>query len=160
MKHLIVVACVGILGLVAAACEPTSGPTAPSATTSPAPVSPPPAPAPAPPTRSRPVLVTSARLSGVVSELTSDGLVPIASVDIYCDACGEFGHTRLETDDHGAYDFGRDGIWDDGTGVIQLLIFKRGYLVPGGSTGPDGSSWRTVKIDGDTRLDLQLVRGD
>jgi hypothetical protein len=106
------------------------------------------------------VLVTSARLSGVVSEMTSDGLVPIASVDIYCDACGEFGHTRLETDDHGAYDFGRDGIWDDGTGVIQLLIFKRGYLVPGGSTGPDGSSWRTVKIDGDTRLDLQLVRGD
>jgi hypothetical protein len=160
MKHLLVVTSVGILGLVAAACEPSSHPTAPSTTTSPAPVSPPPAPAPAPPTRSRPVLVTSARLSGVVSEMTSDGLVPIAGVDIYCDACGQFGHTRLETDANGAYDFGGDGIWDDGTGVIQLLISKLGYLVPGGFEGPDRSGWRTVKIDGDTRFDLQLVRRD
>jgi hypothetical protein len=106
------------------------------------------------------VLVTSARLSGVVSEMTADGLVPIAGVDIYCDACGEFGHTRLETDVNGAYDFGRDGIWDDGTEVIQLLIFKQGFQVLGGPMGPDGSSWQPVKIDGDTRFDFQLVRRD
>ena len=90
--------------------------------------------------------------------MTSEGLVPLAGVEIYCDACGEFGHTRVTTDENGAYDFGRDGIWSDDGDVIAILINKDGYNVSGGSQGPSGSPTRYVKINGDTRFDFQMVR--
>ena len=155
MKQLLVVTRVVLLGLVTAACEPTSSPTTPSAVTVPTPVTPAPTP---PPSQSRPVLKPDNSLSGVVSEMTSDGLVPLAGVEIYCDACGEFGHTRVTTDETGAYDFGRDGIWSDDGDVIAILITKDGYNVSGGSQGPSGWPTRYVKINGDTRFDFQMVR--
>ena len=108
--------------------------------------------------RSQPVLKPDYSLSGVVSEMTSDGLVPLAGVEIYCDACGVVGHTQVTTDDSGTYDFGHDGIWLDGSGVVPILVFKKDYDVPDGSPGPDGSTWRRVRVDGDTRFDFQLVR--
>jgi hypothetical protein len=151
MKQLLIVVSLVIVGLVTAACEPTSSPTAPSAVTIPTPV---PAPSPAP---SRPVL-TPARLSGVVSEMTAAGLTPLAGVEIYCDACGEFGHTQVTTDDSGAYDFGQVGIWLAGGGSIPILIFKEGYDVPSGSQGPLRWTQRYVTINGDTRFDFQMVR--
>lgn len=156
MKQLLVVASVVLLGLVTAACEPSSSPTAPSAVTVPTPVTP--APTPPPPSRSQPVLKPDYSLSGVVSEMTSDGLVPLAGVEIYCDACGEFGHTRVTTDGNGAYDFGRDGIWSDAGDVIAILITKDGYNVSGGSQGPSGWPTIYVRINGDTRFDFQMVR--
>jgi len=155
MKQLLVVASVVLLGLVTAACEPSSSPTAPSAVTVPTPVTPAPTP---PPSQSRPVLKPDNSLSGVVSEMTSDGLVPLAGVEIYCDACGEFGHTRVTTDGNGAYDFGRDGIWSDAGDVIAILITKDGYNVSGGSQGPSGWPTIYVRINGDTRFDFQMVR--
>jgi hypothetical protein len=155
MKQLLVVASVVLLGLVTAACEPSSSPTAPSAVTVPTPVTPAPTP---PPLQSRPVLKPDNSLSGVVSEMTSDGLVPLAGVEIYCDACGEFGHTRVTTDGNGAYDFGRDGIWSDAGDVIGILITKDGYNVSGGSQGPSGWPTIYVRINGDTRFDFQMVR--
>jgi len=120
----------------------------------------PPVPAPTPtpsPSPSRPVL-TPARLSGVVSEMTAAGLIPLAGVEIYCDACGVVGHTQVMTDDSGAYDFGHDGIWSDDGDVIAILINKDGYNVSGGSQGPSGWATRYVKINGDTRFDFQMVR--
>ena len=156
MKQLLIVVSLVIVGLVTAACEPTSSPTAPSAVTVPTPPVPAPTPTPSP-SPSRPVL-TPARLSGVVSEMTAAGLIPLAGVEIYCDACGVVGHTQVTTDDSGAYDFGHDGIWSDSGGVTQILVFKEGYNVPGGSGGPSGWTWRYVRIDGDTRFDFQLVR--
>lgn len=158
MKQFLVVASLVIVGFVTSACEPTSSPTAPSAVSVATPGPPVPAPTPAPsPSPSRPVLRPDS-LSGVVSEMTSAGLVPISDVEIYCDACGVVGHTWVRTDANGAYDFGRDGIWSDGTGVIPVLVFKKDYDVPDGSPGPDGSTWRRVRIDGDTRFDFQMVR--
>ena len=155
MKQLLVVASVVLLGLVTAACEPSSSPTTPSAV----PVPPPVTPAPTPPaSRSRPVLKPDYSLSGVVSEMTSDGLVPLAGVEIYCDACGEFGHTWVTTDENGAYDFGRDGIWSDDGDVIAILITKDGYNVSGGSQGPSHWTTQYVRISGDTRFDFQMVR--
>jgi hypothetical protein len=155
MKQFFIVVSLFIVGIVAAACEPTSSPTAASAVNVPAPVTVAPTP---PPSRSQPVLKPDYSLSGVVSEMTSDGLVPLAGVEIYCDACGEFGHTRVTTDENGAYDFGRDGIWSDDGDVIAILINKDGYKVSGGSQGPSGSPTRYVKINGDTRFDFQMVR--
>ena len=156
MKQFLVVASLVIVGFVTAACEPASSPTAASVVTVPAPVTS--APTPVPPSRSQPVLKPDYSLSGVVSEMTSEGLVPLAGVEIYCDACGEFGHTRVTTDGNGAYDFGRDGIWSDAGDVIAILITKDGYNVSGGSQGPSGSPTRYVKINGDTRFDFQMVR--
>jgi Carboxypeptidase regulatory-like domain len=37
-------------------------------------------------------------LSGVVYEVTPAGQAPIADVSVYCDSCGEFGHTFARTD--------------------------------------------------------------
>ena len=156
MKQFLVVASLVIVGFVTAACEPASSPTAASVVTVPAPVTS--APTPVPPSRSQPVLKPDYSLSGVVSEMTSEGLVPLAGVEIYCDACGEFGHTYVTTDENGAYDFGRDGIWSDDGDVIAILINKDGYNVSGGSQGPSGSPTRYVKINGDTRFDFQMVR--
>ena len=156
MKQFLIVASLVIVGFVTAACEPTSSPTAPSAVTVPTPPVPAPTPTPSP-SPSRPVL-TPARLSGVVSEMTAAGLIPLAGVEIYCDACGEFGHTWMTTDERGAYDFGRDGIWSDDRGVTALLVVKEGYFIPGGSLGPSNWTWQHVRVTGDTRFDFQMVR--
>lgn len=90
--------------------------------------------------------------------MTPGGLVPLAGVEIYCDACGEFGHTSVTTDEDGVYDFGRDGIWSDGGDVRAILIKKDGYDVAGGSQSPSGWTSRYVRINGDTRFDFQMVR--
>jgi hypothetical protein len=152
MKQFLIVVSLVIVGFGTAACEPTASPTAPDG-----PSISTPAPTPAPGLPSYPVL-TPARLSGVVSEMTAAGLIPLAGVEIYCDACGEFGHTQVTTDDSGAYDFGQVGIWLAGGGSIPILIFKEGYDVPSGSQGPLRWTQRYVTINGDTRFDFQMVR--
>ena len=125
-----------------------------SSTLSPSSATPPVA---SPPPSSRAVQ-TEFTLSGVVSEMTPDGLVPLAGVRLYCDACGWFGHAELTTDATGVYHFGDGGIWLDATGLTPILVFKEGYEVRDGSSGPLQWSTRLVKIDGDTRIDFHLVR--
>jgi hypothetical protein len=140
-----------------AGCGPGySAPTSPSgSSTAPRPTT---GPVALPPVSTGPVL-TPASLSGVVSEATPDGPSPIAGVEIYCDACGEFGHTYATTDSAGAYHFGSEGIWLETGGTrIAILVHKDGYLDPLGSLGPTGRSYRYLSIGGDTRFDFQLVR--
>ncbi len=105
-------------------------------------------------------------LFGVVFETTPAGQVPIADVHVYCDACGEFGHTSLRTDANGYYSFSGDlssggGIWL-ATLSIPISVVKEGYEDPPGlppSPGlPVGAGWRNVTVNGDTRFDVQLVR--
>jgi hypothetical protein len=106
-------------------------------------------------------------LFGVVSEPTADGAVPIAGALVYCDACGEFGHTWMTTDANGYYSFSGDlgaggGVWLSGA-PTALSVEKEGYRDPPGlpppSRGlPSGEGWREVVIAGDTRFDMQLVR--
>ena len=137
-----------------ASCD--SAPTSPTSAAPSLPPAPPPA-AP-PPVNANPTL-TPGGLSGVVSELTADGLLPIEGVELYCDACGEFGHTWVTTDASGAYDFGGGGIWlYPGSPRTTILVHKDGYDDPGGSPGPLQWSQRYVTINGDTRFNFQLVR--
>ncbi len=106
-------------------------------------------------------------LYGVVTETTPAGPVPIEDVSVYCDACGEFGHTWARTDANGYYSFSGDlaaggGIWL-GDGPILLAVRKEGYddppdLPPASTRLPSGPGWREVTIGGDTRFDVQLVR--
>ena len=96
------------------------------------------------------VPVVTYTLTGVVSEMTETGLVPIEGVQLYCDGCGsEFGHTFMYTDSNGFYSFS----WLY-PGYQTLLVSKEGYRTPPGQT--DGIF--TMTVTGDTRLDIQLVR--
>ena len=111
--------------------------------------------------------LTGVSLFGVVSEPTPNGQAPIAGVMVYCDVCGEFGHTAVTTDANGYYSFNGDlasggGVWLSGP-ATALLVSKEGYQDPPGMTRPapplpSGPGWRAVLINGDTRFDTQLVR--
>ncbi len=99
-------------------------------------------------------------LSGVVSEMTSAGPSPIAGVMVYCDQCGEFGHTTQFTDPSGNYRFTGDlaaggGVWLRGDAALYLIVSKDGYQDPPGVVR---SGWRDLRLSGDTRFDIALVR--
>lgn len=96
------------------------------------------------------VPVVTYTLTGVVSEMTETGLVPVEGVELYCDGCGsEFGHTFMYTDSNGFYSFS----WLY-PGHQTLLVSKEGYRTLPGQA--DGSF--TMTVTGDTRLDIQLIR--
>jgi len=108
-------------------------------------------------------------LSGVVQEITSTGTrLPIEGANVYCDACGAFGHMWTTTDGNGFYHFSGDlaaggGIWLTGDGLTPLLLGKGGYQDPPGlppliSRRQDPSGWREVRVNGDTRFDMLLIR--
>ena len=82
-------------------------------------------------------------LSGVVFEMTATGPARVEGVDIYCDACGQFGHTWLTTDGNGFYSF--SGVYN---GLTPLLVRKEGYV----------AGRRDATVSGDTRFDIQIVR--
>lgn len=110
---------------------------------------------------------TGVTLFGEVFEATPTGRAPIAGAEIYCDACGEFGHTFLKTDANGYYQFSGDfsaggGVWLNGA-TTPLNVGKEGYRDPDAlptptSHLPGGQGWREVRINGDTRFDIELVR--
>ena len=95
-------------------------------------------------------------LSGLVFELTTTGRIPLEGVQLYCDSCGEIGigHTFARTDGNGRYSF--SGVYS-GNNPIQVNA-KEGYEATDGQ--PLGANWtiRNVLVNGDTRLDIQLVR--
>ena len=93
-------------------------------------------------------------LFGIVSEITPTGLAPVEGVEVYCDSCGEFGHTFTYTDAKGAYSF--SGVYG---GLTPLLIRKTGFqVVDPARTLPDGTGTRNATVNGDTRFDIELVR--
>jgi hypothetical protein len=99
----------------------------------------------------RPTL-TGVTLFGVVTESTANGQTPVSDVSIYCDACGEDGHSWVRTDGNGYYSFSGDldaggGIWLS-AGATVLLLDKEGYQ----------SVRAEVPIMQDTRFDIQLAR--
>lgn len=105
-------------------------------------------------------------LYGAVSEVTAAGQSPLGGVTVYCDACGAFGHTAARTDENGYYSFNGDlasggGVWLSGA-ATPVNVEKEGYQDPPGlprsSTLPSGPGWREIRISGDTRFDVQLIR--
>ena len=106
-------------------------------------------------------------LAGVAFEATATGQLPIEGVTVYCDVCGEFGHTAAKTDRNGYYNFNRDiatggGMWLS-NGLTALHVSKDGYQDPPGlppvTLGVQNpSGWRQIAILGDTQFDIQLVR--
>jgi hypothetical protein len=107
-------------------------------------------------------------LSGLVFEMTPTGQQPIAGVEVYCDSCGESGHTAVMSDANGFYRFNGDitsggGVWVETGITTPLIVAKDGYKDPAGlpprtwpASGTTG--WREVVINGDTRFDIQLAR--
>jgi hypothetical protein len=107
-------------------------------------------------------------LFGVVWGESPTGSAPLAGAVVYCDACGEEGHTWARTDGNGYYSFSGDlsqggGIWVNPGVPIPLLVGKEGYgdpagLPPRSPRSPTGPGWREVTVDGDTRFDMTLVQ--
>ena len=103
-------------------------------------------------------------VSGVITELTPSGPVPVEHVSVYCDACGERGHSTSYTDSDGRYSFPaesglRAGIWLAPGVATTLLVRKEGYgLIAADVVYSGGLIGRLVTITGDTRFDMQLVR--
>ena len=101
-------------------------------------------------------------LAGVVFEMTSAGNIPVEGVTVYCDPCGPpIGHSSRETGADGVYSF--DGAGGVAAGGIQLLLHKRGYVLPNqpDMSGPSGDSWMgivTVTVAGDTRFNIGIIR--
>ena len=106
-------------------------------------------------------------LSGVVSEVTPNGLVPIEGVGV---SNGEGGYSV--TDANGFFSIKPVWVcpcssqpWIDANTTL-LLLWKDGYEDPAGQSpslfaqglANPGPGWRDVMINGDTRFDTQLVR--
>jgi len=101
-------------------------------------------------------------LSGVVFEGTSAGNAPVEGVEVYCEPCGPpDGHSARYTAADGAYSF--DGAGGVATGRIELLLAKRGYILPNQPdlSGPSGNSWMgkvSVTVTGVTHYDIQIIQ--
>jgi hypothetical protein len=76
-----------------------------------------------------------------VYEVTPVGRVPIPDVAVYCELCGMETHSWAYTDANGL--------------PTRLLVRQDGFADPPGLSNP---GWREVRIDGDTRFDIELVR--
>jgi hypothetical protein len=132
-----------VVTLTVAACGDGNGPI-PSAT----------APTPAPAARS------TFALFGVVSEVTANGNIPVEGVYLQvmqCDpreryACGYGPILNVTTNAKGAYIV--DGVYP---GPATVWVEKTGFQLPEG-VKVDGEGAQTVTVNGDTRLDVQLVR--
>jgi hypothetical protein len=100
-------------------------------------------------------------LFGVVSEVTANGNVPVEGVELQvmsCApsvrlACGGHGSIlNVTTNAKGAYI--ADGVYP---GQAVVWVEKTGFQLPEG-VKVDGEGAQTVTVNGDTRLDVQLVR--
>ena len=102
-----------------------------------------------------------ASLAGLVFEATPSGPLPVSGVSVYCDACGEAGHTFATTDANGVYRFS-GGVWVAPGYSTYLIVEKAGYKDPAGlppsTWGYSGQGWRELTVEGDTWFDIELVR--
>ena len=141
-----------------------------------------PSPVPPPPTPGAPCIFPESfygcgyarrgvSLTGVVYEVTEAGWAGIAGAHVYCEACGLMTHTWATADSNGFYSFSGDiasggGVWVSPGFLTAIGVERAGYQDPPGLPPlrgplfhiPSGPGWREVLIDGDTRLDIQLVR--
>ena len=116
-------------------------------------------------------------LSGVVYEMTPIGRVPIAGVRVQADHFHVFPTPDAVADSQGFFRFGPVWVcpcsWTPwvNAGITAIWVGKDGYEVPAGPRDsifhhpdyPDAlpdHHLRNVTINGDTRFDVQLVRGD
>jgi hypothetical protein len=111
--------------------------------------------------------ITDVTLSGVVYEMTPAGRVPIAGVQLWSSE-----QAITATDSNGV--FRVRPVWvcpcsfapAVEPGISSIQWEKAGYDDPAGQPASmfrflpviPGSGWRDVKINGDTRLDIELVR--
>jgi hypothetical protein len=134
----------------------------------PSPVPPQAAPPPSRPPGSGPAgTLTGVSIYGVVYESTPTGRVPIPGARVYCEPCGTETHTFTTADASGLYIFPGDlasggGVWLNG-GSTPVFVENEGYRDPAGLPSfsgvcPPGFSCREVLVNGDTRLDIELVR--
>ena len=84
-------------------------------------------------------------LSGIVYELTADGPIPVAGVEVYCDACGATGHTSSNTDTEGMYRFRK--VWASDAHVTPLLVQGVRYRVVAPAN---------VQVRGNTSFDIEV----
>jgi hypothetical protein len=119
--------------------------------------------------------LANGNLSGVVYEVTPMGRVPIEGVRIQSDHFHVFPTADAVTDSRGFFSFGRVWVcpcswapWVD-AGVTAIYVEKDGYEVAAGQPAsifgrrpdtdvPPDFRLRDVTIDGDTRIDIELVR--
>ena len=136
-------------GLTGCDGDDSPAPTAPSAVQAPLP----------PPVRTPiraqfpPGVLSDFTLSGVVLEVTATGYIPIEDVAVYCELCGEETHSWSVTDSSGIYSF--TGVWTTPGSPTPVSFNKKGYTDPLADTS---SGNRQIMINGDTRLDVELVR--
>ena len=112
-------------------------------------------------------VLADATLSGRVYESVADSpreVVGIEGVAVYREQCGASTHNYSYTDSTGAYVFPR-GVWTEGrpSFPVRIWVRKDGYEDPAGlpkptPPNPSGPGWREVVINGDTPLDIELVR--
>lgn len=114
------------------------------------------APSNAQPTPTRPVAacsVANVKISGVVSEMTLTGRMPIVSARVFLDDQDGW------TDSEGFFSFSPVSVCVPGQ--IVIWVGKDGYEDEAGqpvAPGVTDAGWRVVTIDGDTRLEITLVR--
>jgi hypothetical protein len=137
---------------------------------SPTPLAPSPLPpqlvVPVPPAASFPPgTLTGVSLSGVVYELTLTGRKPISGAIVYCELCGKETHTFATADDNGFYHFSGDlgaggGVWLTPGVPTPIIVgfYNPDFEDPPGLPARQGPGWRNVLINGDSRLDIELVR--
>jgi hypothetical protein len=90
----------------------------------------------------------------MVFEVTDAGQVPVDEVGVYCDSCGDGGHSWVKTDSQGRYVF--PAVYN---GDTPIIIGKAGYAVVAPTrTLQDGSGVKDVRVNGDTSFDVELVR--
>lgn len=136
-------------------CDKSVGtPNSPSAPT------PTPIPSPAP---SLPNPTADSVLSGVVFEVTSKGRAPLAGVTVHLETCGKSNCPRpfiaahdVKTGEDGAYRIA--GVYNGDLNYFWVrneVYDLVNPMAPG--TCPDGCD-RVVTVNGDTRLDVDVVR--
>jgi hypothetical protein len=103
-------------------------------------------------------------LSGVIVELTQNGLMPVGGVVVWelsCPALPEMCAAQnivqsVMTDTNGFYSF--SGLYAGKNNVVWAN--KEGFKDPFPQRPEASEGGQTVTIDGDTRFDIQLVRDD
>ena len=98
-------------------------------------------------------------LSGVISEITATGLVPIEGVTVeFLSWVGDdnYAYGETPTDAQGRYRL--PGFWSGSDVYTEIWLTKAGYRIDPQMNPSCDRCFRTLTITGDTVLDIQLER--